>query len=138
MNIRSLGAIAKLELGAIIALVILGILWMLDPDGPYEPYLAFSGLVFVCTEFYRRYKVDNEAEITKSNQTDYHPLDNASKTKVATTRKVKPKGAIAHCSSATCNSFAMTTEEAQAYFGYRTMSDGTKCVQSYCRKCRSA
>ncbi|MBQ4835706.1 hypothetical protein [Pseudoalteromonas luteoviolacea] len=53
MDFRNLDKIAKLELSTIIVLVILGVLWMLDPEGLYEPFFVFCGLVFVCTEFYR-------------------------------------------------------------------------------------
>ncbi|MEZ9453135.1 hypothetical protein [Vibrio splendidus] len=132
MNFKNLGKIAKLELGAIIVLVILGTLWMLDPEGLYEPFFVFCGLVFVCTEFYRRYKVEEPIGSTTRE------LDKEQKKVTSFVKKVKPEGVIAQCPSPTCNTTAKTTQEVEAYFGYRTMMNGKKLAQSYCRKCRSA
>ncbi len=135
MNFKNLGKIAKLELGAIIVLVILGMLWMLDPEGSYEPFFVFCGLVFVCTEFYRRYKVE---EPIGSKGLTTRELDKAKNRVTSFVKKVKPEGVIAQCPSPTCNTIAKTTQEVEAYFGYRVMTNGTKLAQSYCRKCRSA
>ncbi|WP_050548457.1 hypothetical protein [Pseudoalteromonas sp. BSi20495] len=136
MNYRSLGRIALLEFGAIIVLVIIGTLWMLDPEGLYEPFFVFCGLVFLCTEFYRRYKVE-EPEGSQSLDT---LLESSKGRKKATplVKKVKPEGVIAQCPSNTCNTIAKTSQEVEAYFGYRAMGDGKISLQSYCRKCRTA
>lgn len=36
--------------------VVFGIFWLREPSGPYEPIVAFSGLTFVATEAWRRYR----------------------------------------------------------------------------------
>ncbi|NOE76917.1 hypothetical protein GU260_01990 [Vibrio cholerae] len=133
MNFRSLDKIAKLELFAIIVLFVLSILWMRDPDGAYEPFFVFFGLVFVCTEFHRRYKVEEPEDA----ETIPKPDEERQKA-TPFIKKVKAEGVIAQCPTKTCNTIAKTTQEVEAYFGYRTMMNGKRLVQSYCRKCRSA
>lgn len=123
-NILKLGKIALLEIIVIVVLAVLCILWMIDTSGPYEPYLVFFGLVLACTDFYRRHKVE---VITPNN------LSEPSKIFI---KKPKLEGVIAQCSSVSCNRVARNTDEAEAYFGFRTMQNGLRRVQSYCRKCR--
>ncbi|MDK2594042.1 hypothetical protein [Pseudoalteromonas obscura] len=135
MDFRNLDKIAKLELSTIIVLVILGVLWMLDPEGLYEPFFVFCGLVFVCTEFYRRYKVEDPKK-PESPDTIYK-LGTERKKVTTFIKKVKPDGAIAQCPSQTCNTIAQTAQEAEVYFGYRTIKSGEKRIQSYCKKCRT-
>ena len=36
--------------------VVLGVLWIANPNGSYEPFLVVTGLLFVATESYRRYE----------------------------------------------------------------------------------
>lgn len=48
--------VVAIELAALIASVVLAVLWMSEPTGTFEPYLVTTGLVFVVTEAYRRYE----------------------------------------------------------------------------------
>lgn len=48
--------IAVLELTAFLASVVLAMLWMRTPSGPYEPYFAATALLFLVTEAFRRYE----------------------------------------------------------------------------------
>lgn len=41
---------------ALLSSVVFGVLWIKTPDGPYEPPFAVSGLIFVATELFRRYR----------------------------------------------------------------------------------
>lgn len=41
---------------ALLSCLVLGVLWLNTPNGPYEPPFAISGLIFIATELYRRYK----------------------------------------------------------------------------------
>ena len=43
------------EIIATIVCILFGILWLQNPDGPYEPPFAVSSFVLVITELYRRY-----------------------------------------------------------------------------------
>jgi len=49
-------ALVIIEIAALLVCIIFGYLWIQKPDGPYEPLFTVSGLVFVVTELYRRYK----------------------------------------------------------------------------------
>jgi len=49
-------AIVAIEAFAFGMSVVLGVLWMVKPNGSYEPFLAVTGLLFVATETYRRYE----------------------------------------------------------------------------------
>ncbi|MCU7963844.1 hypothetical protein L5M43_14500 [Shewanella sp. SW36] len=129
MNVLKLGKIALLEVVAIISSISIGIAWMFDSNGPYEPYLVCCGLVWVCTDFYRRYKV--QPTISKHKETI-----NNSPPKSPFVKIEKVDGAIAQCPSAMCNRVAMTVEDAEAYFGFRKLANGKNLVQSYCRACR--
>ncbi len=42
------------ELIALVVLIILGVLWMLKPEGDFEPFFAFVSLSFIPAELYRR------------------------------------------------------------------------------------
>lgn len=44
------------EIAAFLASVILAVLWMNIPSGPYEPYFAATALLFLATELFRRYE----------------------------------------------------------------------------------
>lgn len=48
--------IVAAELAAGLISLILGTIWVLDPAGPYEPYLFVAGFVFAATEAFRRYE----------------------------------------------------------------------------------
>lgn len=48
--------IVAIELGALLALLVLAALWTSDPSGPYEPFTYATGLVFLFTEAARRYE----------------------------------------------------------------------------------
>lgn len=50
--------VVAIEVAAFLASVVLAALWMSNPAGPFEPYLAATGLSFVLTEAYRRYEGD--------------------------------------------------------------------------------
>ena len=41
---------------ALFGCTVFGVLWINEPDGPFEPPFALSGLVLVATEIYRRYR----------------------------------------------------------------------------------
>ncbi|MDO9365226.1 MAG: hypothetical protein Q7T58_02630 [Methylotenera sp.] len=49
-------AIVAIEAFAFGMSVVLGVLWMVNPNGSYEPFLAVTGLLLVATEAYRRYE----------------------------------------------------------------------------------
>lgn len=44
------------EIAAFLASVILAVLWMDTPSGPYEPYFAATALLFLATDWFRRYE----------------------------------------------------------------------------------
>lgn len=48
--------IVAIELGALLAMVVLAVLWTCDPSGPYEPFTYATGLVFLATEGVRQYE----------------------------------------------------------------------------------
>lgn len=48
--------VVAIELLAGLATVVLVALWLREPNGPYEPYLAAAGVAFAATEIYRRYE----------------------------------------------------------------------------------
>jgi hypothetical protein len=48
--------IVAAELAAFLASLVLAALWMSEPSGPYEPFLAATGLIFVLTDAFRRYE----------------------------------------------------------------------------------
>lgn len=48
--------VVAVELGAGLASLVLGALWVGDPSGPFEPYLIMVGFVFAFTEAFRRYE----------------------------------------------------------------------------------
>lgn len=48
--------VVSIELLAGLATLVLVALWVREPNGPYEPYLAAAGVVFAVTEMYRRYE----------------------------------------------------------------------------------
>jgi hypothetical protein len=48
--------IASVELTAFLASIVLAILWVREPSGPYEPYFAVTALLFLVTEAFRRYE----------------------------------------------------------------------------------
>lgn len=48
--------IVAIELLAGLATIVLIALWVSEPSGPFEPYLAAAGVIFAVTEFYRRYE----------------------------------------------------------------------------------
>jgi hypothetical protein len=49
-------AIVAIEAVAFGMSVVLGVLWIVNPNGSYEPFLFVAGLLFVVTEAYRRYE----------------------------------------------------------------------------------
>ena len=54
---------------ALFSCSVFGALWVNEPNGPYEPAFAVSGLILVATELYRRYRgklyfKDKEKEIS--------------------------------------------------------------------------
>lgn len=48
--------IPVIEVLALLSSVVFVILWLNNPSGPYEPPFALSTLIFIATEFFRRYK----------------------------------------------------------------------------------
>jgi hypothetical protein len=48
--------IVGVEIAAFVGSVILAVLWMASPSGPYEPYFAATALLFLATEGFRRYE----------------------------------------------------------------------------------
>lgn len=48
--------IVAAEAAAFLASLVLAALWMSEPSGPFEPFLAATGLTFVVTEAIRRYE----------------------------------------------------------------------------------
>lgn len=48
--------LVAIEFAAGLASLVLAALWVQDPSGPYEPYLAATGLLFLGTELFRRYE----------------------------------------------------------------------------------
>lgn len=48
--------VVAVEILAGLATAVLIALWVSEPTGPYEPYLAAAGAVFLLTESYRRYE----------------------------------------------------------------------------------
>jgi len=56
-------AIPTIEVIALIACVIFGVLWLNNPNGSYEPLMAISGLVFIATEGIRRYRENRESKV---------------------------------------------------------------------------
>lgn len=55
---------------ALFCCLVFGALWINDPSGPYEPPFAVSGLFFVATEFYRRYR----GKLFKKNEVAKHSI----------------------------------------------------------------
>jgi hypothetical protein len=49
-------AIVTIEVVAAFASLVLAGMWINNPAGPYEPFLAGTGLTFLLTELYRRYE----------------------------------------------------------------------------------
>lgn len=45
-----------IEIAAFLTSVILAVLWMNTPSGPYEPYFAATALLFLATEWFRIYE----------------------------------------------------------------------------------
>jgi hypothetical protein len=60
---------------ALLSSVVFGVLWIKTPQGPYEPPFAISGLIFVATELFRRYK----EKLFPAKIQDYSKLDINSK-----------------------------------------------------------
>ena len=48
--------IVAVEGGAFLAFLVLAALWMQNPQGPFEPYLVGTSLLFLATEIFRRYE----------------------------------------------------------------------------------
>ncbi len=68
--------IVAAELTAGLTSFVLGIMWVRQPSGPFEPYLVVTGFVFLATEAYRRYegrlfKVEG-VERTPSERVQHH------------------------------------------------------------------
>lgn len=55
---------------ALLSCLVFGVLWINEPNGPYEPPFAVSGLVFVAIELYRRYR----GKLFKKNEIVNHSI----------------------------------------------------------------
>jgi hypothetical protein len=56
-------ALIALEILMFAASALLGLLWVLDPDGPFEPWTYLCGIVGIGIELYRRYRSPRIAKL---------------------------------------------------------------------------